>query len=353
MSPTGRVPATSIRRLSHVGLVLVITVIAVIGRTSHFPDGERAFAVVGPPLPLGTVTPTASLPRDCPLGSTCAGFRVVCPGVAEARTAYTSTRAASGTARGMVVFFSGDVGTRWWALEPGSDAFLGRLRALGFVTIQVRWASGWSIAAGGEDAGSGHLACRPASMIRWIHDHRYLPLNVPAGTTGQCGFCITGNSGGASQVAYALSFYGLDSILDGVFPTSGPPHTAQDRGCLRRPGEGRFFYGANSIVIDQAHGFLTGGPCRNANANFLLRWLAESVDTGGRDFFHPGTTVHFIHSDADVPAVPHAIEYVGRLRSAGTPYLTEQVIVGMPHRLQSSAAGLDALLRAIVGSVRK
>ena len=250
----------------------------------------------------------------------------------------------------MVVLFSGDVGTRWWAEEPGSIEFLGRLRASGFVTIQVRWAAGWSIAAAGEDAGTGHLACRPASMIRWIHDHRYVPLTVPAGAIGRCGFCITGNSGGASQVAYALSFYGLDGILDGVFPTSGPPQAAQDKGCLRRAGESGYFYGGNSIVIDQAHGFLTGGPCRNADINFLLRWLAESVDTGGRDFLHPETRVHFIHSDSDLPTVPHTLDYIGRLRGAGTPHLTEQVIAGMPHRLQSSAAGLDALLRAIVGN---
>jgi hypothetical protein len=251
----------------------------------------------------------------------------------------------------MVVFFSGDVGKSWWAGEPGSIDFLGRLQAQGLVTVQVRWAAGWSIAAVGEDAGSGHLACRPASMIRWIHDNRYVPLNVPAGPIGRCGFCITGNSGGASQVSYALSFYGLDVVLDGVFPTSGPPHAAQDKGCLRRQGESRYRYGPDAIVIDQAHGFRSGGPCENADPGFLSRWLAESVDTGGRDFVHAETRVHFIHSDVDVPAVPHALDYIGRLRSARTPYLVEQVIPGMPHRLQRSAAGLDALYRAILGGI--
>jgi hypothetical protein len=187
-------------------------------------------------------------------------------------------------------------------------------------------------------------------MIRWIHQNRFVPLNVPAGSVGRCGFCITGNSGGASQVSYALSFYGLDGLLDGVFPTSGPPQAAQDKGCLLRSGEAPYRYGSNSLVIDQAHGFLTGGPCRNADASFLPRWLAESVDTGGRDFVHPETRVHFIHSDFDVPAVPHALDYIARLRSAGTPLLTEQVIPGMPHRLQTSAVGLDALFRALVGT---
>jgi hypothetical protein len=252
----------------------------------------------------------------------------------------------------MIAFFSGDAGQSWWASEAGSTAFLGRLRAAGYITVQVRWQTGWSISAPGEDAGTGHLACRPGSMIRWIHDNRFVPLGLPARPVGECGLCITGNSGGASQVSYALSFYRLDSILDGVFPTSGPPQAAQDRGCLRRVGDGPYRYGGNAVIIDQAHGFLTNGPCARADTTFLPRWLAESVDTGGTDFFHPTTRVHFIHSDRDFPAVPHALDYIRKLRSMGTPLLTEQEIAGMPHRLQASAVGLDALFNAIVAGTR-
>jgi hypothetical protein len=251
----------------------------------------------------------------------------------------------------MVALFSGDYGQQWWSEEAESTAFLDRLQERGFVTVQVRWETGWSIAAEGEDAGSGHLACRSASIIRWIHDHSYLPLDVPAGPIGRCGFCITGNSGGASQVSYALSFYGLDVILDGVFPTSGPPHAAQDKGCLRREGESAYDYGNNAVVIDLAHGFFTNGPCERADAAFLPRWIAESVDTGGLDFVHPETRIHFIHSDIDIPALAHTLDYIAKLRDAGTPFLMEQVIPGMPHRLQNSTAGLDALFDAIVEGV--
>jgi hypothetical protein len=252
----------------------------------------------------------------------------------------------------MAVFFSGSIGHEWWALEPGSIAFLERLRTAGFVTVQVRWPAGWSIAAPGEDAGSGRLACRPASMTKWIHDQRFLPLHVPTRPAGECGFCITGNSGGASQVSYALSFYGLDTILDGVFPTSGPPHAAQDKGCLLRQGEGVYNYGSQATIIDQASGFTTNGPCQRHDISFLPRWLAESVDTGGNDFFHPATRLHFIHSDVDVPATPHGLDYIARVRAAGTPLFREQIVVGMPHRLQLSAAGLDALFGAFVAAAR-
>ena len=342
-----------------VGILLVVLLSVAVACESASPGGDRASSapepalpqVPEPALPLGTVTPTASLPKACPDDSVCAGFDVACPGVVESATVFTAIRVPLGSVRGMVAFLSGDYGQQWWAEESESTALLGRLQARGFVTVQVRWETGWSIASEGEDAGSGHLACRSASIIRWIHDHSYRPLDVPAGPIGRCGFCITGNSGGASQVSYALSFYGLDNILDGVFPTSGPPHAAQDKGCLRREGEDAYNYGNNAIVIDLAHGFLSDGPCERADPAFLSRWIEESVDTGGRDFVHPRTRIHFIHSDVDIPSLPHTLDYIARLRSAGTPFLTEQVIAGMPHRLQTSAAGLDALFDAILGGV--
>jgi hypothetical protein len=330
-------------------LALAVGVFVAAGQAVRPVDRAVAGPSAGATFSLGTVTQSLEQPKDCPVGSVCGGLNVVCPGVSQPRIAFTATRSPMSAPRGMVVFFSGDVGQSWWAEEPGSTAFLEGLRSQGFATVQVRWRGGWSIAAAGEDAGTGRLACRPASVIKWIHDNRYVSLRIPATAIGRCGFCITGNSGGASQVSYALSFYGLDGILDGVFPTSGPPQAAQDKGCLRRPGQGQYWYGGNATVIDQAHGFLADGPCQRADIGFLSRWLAESVDTGGRDFVHPETRVVFIHSDNDVPAVPHALDYIAKLRSARTPYLAEQVIPGMPHRLQLSAAGLDALFRVIVG----
>lgn len=43
---------------------------------------------------------------------------------------------------------------------------------------------------------------------------------------------MTDNSGGSSQVSYALELYGFEGILDAVIPTSNPPHAAQEKGCF-------------------------------------------------------------------------------------------------------------------------
>ena len=75
------------------------------------------------------------------------GLRVACPGIVEPMTAFTATRAPLGSARGTVVFLSGDYGQQWWASETESIASSVGSRH-GFVTVQVRWQTGWPIAGG-------------------------------------------------------------------------------------------------------------------------------------------------------------------------------------------------------------
>jgi hypothetical protein len=189
-------------------------------------------------------------------------------------------------------------------------------------------------------------------VFKWVHDNQFAPLGLAQQAVGSCGFCISGNSGGASQVAYALSFYGLDSILDAVIPTSGPPHAAQAKGCLRRSGEEAYWYdGGASDTIDSSYGFAAGqGPCSRHDASFASRWDAESADTGGNDFFYPRTRVVVILGAQDASsAPPHARDFATRLDLAGTPYVTLQVVPNMAHPIQQSQDGLAALHAALLG----
>ena len=246
---------------------------------------------------------------------------------------------------------TGGRGTTWFS-EKGSQAatFVNDLRRDRLVVVQLRWVDSWLVSAPGEDAGSAHLACRPATVFKWVHDNRFLRLGVPAGPVGRCGFCVTGNSGGASQSSYALSHYGLESLLDAVVPSGGPPHAAQAKGCLRNAGQEAYWYESGSAsTIDSSYGFQgTSGPCARHDASFVPRWDAESVDTGGSDYVHEQTRVHIILGGADGSSAPaHARDYASRLRRAGSPYVTVQVIPGMGHSIVNSA-GLAALRSALV-----
>jgi hypothetical protein len=303
------------------------------------------------PLSLGTLTLNSDSDPSCPAGHTCQGFQVTCPGVALAGRGFLATGTAISAPRAVVVLTTGGGGTEWWGGIPLAADFVADLRADGFTVVQLRWVDPWLRAGEGEDAGSAHLACRPATGFKWVHDNVYGPLGIDDPyRVGRCGFCISGNSGGASQSSYPLSHYGLETLLDASIPTSGPPHAAQAKGCLRNPGQEAYWYAPSSTsTIDSSYGFIaTGGPCAAHDAAFVPRWDEESVDTQGSDYFHDRTRVHIILGGQDSTSAPaHAQDYVARLAAEGTPYLTNELVPSMPHSIRGSSDGLAALGAAL------
>lgn len=338
-------PEASSRRRVALATICSALILASLGVVS------RSAGALSAPLPLGTLSLTSATDSSCPSGHTCRGFTVTCTSVQRAARGFLARASARpARVRGLVVISTGGGGTQWFTAKGSQAAsFVNDLRRDGFVVVQVRWVDPWLVSARGEDAGSGHLACRPATVFKWVHDKWFLPLGVPAGPVGRCGFCITGNSGGASQSSYALSHYGLESLLDAAVPTGGPPHAAQAKGCLRNAGQEAYWYtNGSAATIDSSYGFQgISGPCALHDASFVPRWNAESVDTGGSDYVHEQARVHIILGGADAtPAPAHARDYAARLRAAGSPYVTVQVIPGMGHGI-GNPAGLAALRSAL------
>src|SRR5436190_21022299 len=130
--------------------------------------GASAGARAAQPWPLGTFTLLSGGVTDCPPGSLCQRFGISnCPNVSENAGGELAVSSPSGIPRGTVMFFSGGTATFWWSdTSPLSQRFVARLRSTdGFQVVQVRWVQPWLFAAPGEDAGPGHLACRPATLI--------------------------------------------------------------------------------------------------------------------------------------------------------------------------------------------
>jgi len=300
-----------------------------------------AAAVLGAALPLGSFVVTSST-------STSETFNVSCPEVSASLSGTLLIQPASGSPRGLVMFFSGSYGTTAWSTSSISNAWLASVASAGYEVVQLEWSQpGWEAAPSGQDAGQAHVACRPATAIRWVHDNLYAALHVPSPGTGVCGFCITGNSGGASQVAYALAYYGLGSILNGVFPTSGPPHAALAKGCLNQSG---YVYGPLALqIIDSSNGFYgSTGPCDRHDPSFTARWNQESVDTNGSYYYYSTTRLHFIFGAQDTQsAKQHAEDYISRLTAAGSPMVTQETVGSMAHEVATSTTGMAALLAAI------
>lgn len=302
---------------------------------------------------LGTFTKTTGTVGDCPTGSDCFPFVVKdCPQVQDRATGAVSTEFPDGVPpRGVVLFFRGGVAADWWAFTDTSQEWLERIRQRdGFVTVQVKFDLGWLSAHSGVPSGSALLACRTSTAVKWVYDNIYVPLGLhPA--RGACGYCITGNSSGASAVAYALAYYGLDTILNAVIPTGGPDHTAITKACLQDS-----VYGYNDIhrqTVDLSYGFLDAtvnpGPCYLSDPSWSATWDADSLELGGNDYDHPDTRVEFIEGGLDdTGAVPHGRLYLDTLRLHPLTRSTWTFLPNMEHRIADSRNGLQTLERALL-----
>jgi len=183
--------------------------------------------------------------------------------------------------KGTAAFFSGGYGTENYAKNAAEMVWLQSLVDDGYNVIQVHWTSDWW-------SGFDHLveqACRPATVIAFILD-RYGPVT------------LVGQSGGASQVAYAVEHYGQE-----------PPKVV-----------------------------LSGGPPEPMN-------ILET----NPPLYHPQTTFRLFAGELDTKQRPTVEAYFEALANAGTA-ASYEVVPGTPHRVQSTVAGQDMLKAAIEGN---
>jgi hypothetical protein len=320
------------------------------------PVSPTAQPPTGETLPLGTFTPAqaASCARTA---DECQGFQVSCPDVSQPDDGILHIGHSAGAARGLVMLFSGGKGTGpWGETKPGtaSAEMLEGLQAQGLTTIQVEWGTSWMYAAPGEAVGPALLACRGATVVQWVHENMYQGMGVSPAGVGQCGFCISGDSGGASQVGYVLSHYGLADIVDVAIMGGGPPHAAIDDGCLAE-GRGdrlRYTESFSLPLIDASYGAFDGnGPCARSDPAWAEQWEADSIDGGGSQYRYPNTRVVFLWGEDDGSGGPPHGEFLyERLRDEGTPHLIAEVVPGMGHLSANSVAGVNTVGTMLLAS---
>lgn len=305
----------------------------------------------GQSLALGKYISNTEVDPTCPAGYTCYGYEIQAPGVTNNEHGYLAVAPLINTPKGLIVFFTGGGGEEWWSKTNNSPQYdlAEELRALGYMIVQVRWKVGWLISSPGNDAGTAHLACRPATVIKYIYDRFYKPLNIPK-QKGKSGFCITGNSVGSSQCAYSLAFYGLDSIVDVALLTGGPPHSALNKSCMNRPAEQGYWFTADKRELtDEGFGFFDrNGPAIRSDSTFVPRWIKESVATGGSDYFHPDTRVNFLIGSSDLAMQTISKDYYQKLQAAGNSMLFYSVVPNTGHPVQGTPEGRAAMKAAIL-----
>jgi hypothetical protein len=83
-----------------------------------------------------------------------------------------------------------------------------------FKLVEIKYGRYWNDGPEGGEPGQGRLACGPATHADWL-------INKPEIVPGPR-VCATGQSGGANQIAYMLTHYGMADRFDGIVLTSGP-----------------------------------------------------------------------------------------------------------------------------------
>lgn len=258
-------------------------------------------------LPLGSVTSVT--PIDCPppgpssgpafVGTAqCRRVVVECLDVssASARLRFVVPPAAVNR-RGTIVLTTGGDGTSYYRAAPPTVSQMVDAHVVdGLLAVEVAWdAPGiW----GGARART--LACRYATLARWIYQnlHQPEPRSI---------FVAQGTSGGASQIAFGLAYYGLDEIINLANLGGGPPSCP-----LCRPTPG---------------------------------FAPEPLHSGTPRLHYPNTVVHFfLGEDEPTQAIR---DDANRLFNAITSAKTLQVLPGTGHGVEFTQAGQNALIAAV------
>lgn len=271
-------------------------------------------------LPLGKISEFKE--SDCPASfqeGTCARARVSCP----ATDAVVAKLHLTGTGTsGTLLLTTGDLGTGFYGAggEAGeeaatTEAAMAAMRAEGLRLIEVAWEKPgvW------EASGSISAGCRFATLASFL-EGKYHEKGL---------FMAQGNSGGASQIAFALAYYGLGDLFDLANMSGGPPPCPlTGDGVLNRPVQDTCIGGAG--VWDASR---------------------EPLLSGAPEFSYAKTTVNFfIGAEEPTPAIVTTAKAFHAAITSAKSYTT---IPNVGHQVQTTKEGSDAMLAAVRAALGK
>jgi hypothetical protein len=305
-------------------------------------------------------------PSDCS-GEQCYQVEVTCANVIEPIKATLKVGGPSDqTKKGTILFASGWFGTYFWegsdlamqlayldqeilekieAINTNNRTILDNLQVDGFQTVQIRWDEGkaWYKSKNGVVEGQANLACRSASVARWVysyfhHDNSSQP------------YCGVGHSNGASQMSFSLAQYGLFDVFSAVILESGPNFSRIDYSCVNDPDYSYLFAdtGDRNGIDNAFGGGNNNGPCYNQNPDYLDEFQQASLLIGNWKYSYPKTQLSFIFGSMDTTKTRKQGElFYDRLLLELTPLLYQEVVNGAPHEVTSTPQGAQALENAI------
>lgn len=313
---------------------------------------------------LGTATFTAQ--SSCPAGSLLPA-RTVCYKVTVSRcsggsqfVAWLKVTKPSGTAKGTVLFMTGEDGLGWYDQNfVFGSLIVGAVVQAGYAAAQVNFQdfssspiqepNGWFTVLDGSNAGPLALACRFATLA----DDFFTSKTYPGGHLG-----ATGNSGGGALIAYALANYGLGTgpVLTLAEITSGPPLARVDYGCLCNQlptltpsGQGYLpqCYEGAAAIVDAAYA-ATPMACTGSTSSHVepagIDFQTAGIITGSETTSYPQTTVNILFAGQDnSSAVPNGTNWA----SASVISAKKLNLIAIPDARHSLPDSLPGALQLI------
>ena len=154
----------------------------------------------------------------------CYRATVSCPSMPDLSLTYGVSTPA-GTSLGTIAFVSAKGGQNTLPGDFRNDAPFD-LFHYGFQVVQFAWDLEWQ--SGSSSGSLKTAACREATFLNYVNTQYYAanPNNSPT-----AGMCAHSQSGGASGLAYSLTYYGAGSYLDKAVFVSGPHYSDMVQGC--------------------------------------------------------------------------------------------------------------------------
>lgn len=332
------------------------------------------------PPGLATVLPILSLgkvmihsgPIPCD-GQECYELEVSCSQLSRPEVVEIKVGAPINSAveQGTILFAAGWIGSYWWAQSDGvhlkgqvntqfaqapspssglptlfnNRMIIDAVRTQGFKTVQIKWTRGWFIAEYGQREDFSRLACKPATVVRWVYDnlHRQDPDKA---------YCAAGHSNGASQLAYAMAQYGLASIFDLLVFEGGPNWSRVDYSCLNDPSNSQM-HGDDGVrdTIDWAFGYKNDGRgiCARENAFLINRFRQSSLVLGDLQYFYSHTRIAFIIGEDDqTSTAAHGRYFYDALRQSGSPLVDLQTVPGAGHFVTEAPVGAEVMKHTLL-----
>jgi hypothetical protein len=325
------------------------------GTTADAPRGD-ARPVDARPDGLGSVD---NVPGSCSNGTlprtSCRLLRVRCDGIEDRQVEIRITDPPAAVTRiGTLVLGTGGGGTTHIESTPTGRAMLDQLSQAGYRLIQRQWIgdNGWI----GGPGGFAEVSCRYASLIAYFYEQVHFQSESEA-------FCVTGNSGGASEIAYALARWNRAPTIELALMTGGPPMGRIDHGCLdgadptwlaecaslvpggsttcAPPGPACGYAPGAAMLIDSAYG---GTSCATADEGQRAGFLADSAAAPGTTLDYPGRTHFLFGADDCTEAVPLGLAYAAAITSP----TTIEFVPGTPHQVFGTTEGANAIRDAVI-----